>query len=122
MFEIMATEPNVCDLPSNSGDEGTCSVPASEDNEKQTLLFSTENEITKFDDAKDFHSDDSAEIKGRPSMPASPASNPGLKAKNATEKKHTSARLDLNSKHLMVNDSENKENTAVCPASTTTGM
>lgn len=131
MFEIMAQELNMSDLPSNSVDEETCSASKlNEDNEKQAcLLFSTENDIRIFDDNKvfTFQSDDSTscersvEIKEQPSLPALPGLNPSLKAKNATEKNHTTAGLGLNPKLFIVNDSDNKENAAV-PAPTTTGM
>lgn len=131
MFEIMAQALNTFDLPSNSMDEETYSASKfNEDNEKQgCLLFSTENDIGIFDDNKvfTFQSDDSTScgrsvgIKEQPSLPALPGLNPSLKAKNATEKTHTTAGLGLNPKLFIVNDSDNKENAAV-PAPGTTGM
>lgn len=121
----------MCDLPSKSVDEETYSTSKlNEDNEKQVcLLFSTENDNRIFDDNKvfTFQSDDSTscgrcvEIKERPSLPALPALNPSLKAKNASQKNHTTTGLGLNPDFFIVNNSDNKENAAV-PAPTSTGM
>lgn len=126
MFETMAKQPNIPDLPLSSVDEETCLVSVSEDEKPTCPLVSTENDTRTFDDNKifTFQSDDSnacgrsVEIEEEPSLPAL---NPSLKVRHATKNNHSTDGHGLNSKHVMVNDSENKENTAVLTASTTTG-
>lgn len=125
MFENMARELEMCDLPSNSVDEETDSASKlNEDYEKRACLFvSTENNIGIFgnNEVFMFQSGDSSSY-GPPmeinKQPALSDLNPSLKAKNATEKNHTTAGLGL--KPFIMNDSDDKENAAV-PARTTAG-
>lgn len=126
MFETMAKQPNIPDLPSGSVDEETCFVSVGEDEKPTCLLVSTENDTRTFDanNVFTFQRDDSnacgrsVEIEEEPSLPAL---KPSLKVRQATEKNHSTDGHGLNSKHVTVNDSENKENTVVLTASTTTG-
>lgn len=126
MFEIMAQELKVWDLPSNSVDEETHSASRfNEDSEQKTFLFPTENNSSTFDDneAFPFQSDDSASCGGSADVQEPPAvadSHPVLKAKNAAEKNHTSAGLGLNAKLFIAKESDDKENEAV-PAPAATG-
>lgn len=127
MFKNMARELEMCDLPLNSVDEETYSASKfKEDYEKRACLFiSTENNISIFDNNEVFMFQSGDSSSCGPSMeinkqPALPDLNPSLKAKNTTEKNHTTAGLGLNPKPFVMNDSDDKENAAV-PAPTTTG-
>lgn len=126
MFEIMATPPNNSDLPSRSVDEEKCSVSESLDEKPACLLDSTENDIRTFEDNKVFtlQSDDSNACGRAMEMgekPPQPASNPGLKVGDAGGQNPSSDGCGLKSKHVTVNDCDDKENAVVASAPTTTG-
>eukprot|EP00066_Takifugu_rubripes_P002374 XP_003964279.2 PREDICTED: MAD2L1-binding protein [Takifugu rubripes] len=127
MFEIMAKQPNNSDLPSRSVDEERCSVSESLDEKPACLLDSTENDIRTFENNKVFtlQSDDSNACGRAMEMgeePPQPAPNPGLKVGNAGGKNPSSDECGLKSKHVTVNDCDDKENAVVASAPTTTDI